>query len=526
MNKAAIRKAASNMTTVFDLLALLNRIKKDELGVGTAHEFTIAQLNYFLNPRRSIGHYRTFSIPKKSGGLRTISAPVKMLKSFQTYVGKLLEAFYDAPDCVMGFTSGRSVVDNAELHYGKAYVFNTDLKDFFPSISQARVWGNLKGRPFNFDEKIASAIAGLCCIRVPVEGVPEDAPEKERFRHVLPQGSPASPVLTNIVCRNLDRKLSGVARRFHLRYTRYADDITFSGNQDVFQEGGEFITELRRVISSEHFTINEKKTRVQRRHERQEVTGLVVNDRVNVTRDYFRDVENLLFIWERHGTEAAYTAFIKHYTPKQNLNTGIPDMHSVVQGKLLYMRMVKGDDNRAWRKLQRRFNRLSGLKEDACGTSVIYKYTYPIASFEKKLGTKIEFINWRDHLAPTFRIGEQVYYVHMSRYVKTRLKHALRDGTEEDLDKFRRKYLIALCEKPAQDDESGRREPYWMLIRHLPKQELSEADLDTIVNEMMQSGGAAADDAPGLSTDETLAALISSGFDLNTLDQWDKTKSS
>ena len=192
--------------------------------------------------------------------------------------------------------------------------------------------------------------------------------------------------------------------------------------------------------------------------------------------------------------------------------------------------MVKGDGNPAWRKLQRRYNRLARLKEDTCGTNVIYKYTYTIASFEKKFGTKIEFINWRDHLAPTFRLGEQEYYVHMSHYVKTRLKHVLSNGMEKDLNKFRNKYLVALCENAHQADDSARREPYWMLIRHLPKQEPSDEDIDTLIKQMLETGGDAAErapeNAPKLNTDETLAALISSGFDLNTLDQWDKTKSS
>lgn len=527
MKKEAIIQAASGMNTVFDLLVLLNRIKKDELGDDKACEFTIAQLNYFLNPKRTAGHYHTFTIPKKSGGVRTISAPVKMLKSFQTYTAKLLEAFYDAPDCVTGFVPAKSIIDNAEQHYGREFVFNTDLKDFFPSISQARVWGALKSRPFNFQPKIAAAIAGLCCIQVPKD-VPEDT-FNEKFQYVLPQGSPASPVLTNIVCHNLDWKLSGVARRFRLHYSRYADDITFSGNQDIFQEDGDFIKELRKVIAAENFTVNDKKTRLQKRHERQEVTGLVVNDKVNVTREYVRSIENLLYIWERHGHNSAFAAFLKHYTPKQNLHRGKPDMEAVIAGKLQYMRMVKGDDNKAWRKLQRRFNRLCGLKSDACGTNVIYNHSFTIDDFEKYTGTTLTLVNEEGIVAPRFTLGGREYFVHQSKYVKTRLKHIVESGKEEELRSFRKKFLIAYCESTRLYEDKPLTEHFWMLIRHLPKHEFSESMMEDLINEILKNNDAPdsrSDDAPGLSTDETLTALLLSDFDLKTLDQWDKIKSS
>ena len=165
MNREAIVKAAAKMETTHDLLVLLNKIKMDELG-DKGHPFTMPQLNYFINPKRNKKHYRTFTIPKKSGGVRTISAPERMLKSLLTYTNRILQAFYEAPDYVTGFVPAKSVVDNAERHLGMIYVFNTDLKDFFPSIPQKRVWGALKTRPFEFKEKIAAAIAGLCCSEI------------------------------------------------------------------------------------------------------------------------------------------------------------------------------------------------------------------------------------------------------------------------------------------------------------------------------------------------------------------------
>ena len=111
------------MTNRYSLLVLLNALKEDDHG-DKAHPFTMAQLNYFCHPTRNAKHYKVFTIPKKSGGVREISAPVKMLKSFQTYTNMLLQALYEPTGAAMGFVPGRSVVDNAEKHVGMNYVLN------------------------------------------------------------------------------------------------------------------------------------------------------------------------------------------------------------------------------------------------------------------------------------------------------------------------------------------------------------------------------------------------------------------
>ncbi|MBO6081546.1 MAG: RNA-directed DNA polymerase [Bacteroidales bacterium] len=350
MTNLEIAHAASRVANLPGLLALLNRIKEDEFG-NRVYPFTLQELNYYINPKRSRSGYRIFSIPKKNGGDRTIASPVKILKSFQICVNRLLQALYEVPECVCGFVPGRSVADNAARHTGMRFVFNADLQDFFTSIPQARVWGALKTRPFSFPPVIASALAGLCCMEV--DGA--DGP-----RYVLPQGGPASPVITNIVCHNLDWKLSGLARRFHLHYSRYADDITFSGDHFVYEEGGVFLTEFRRIVAEQNFRLNDKKTRLNRRGERQEVTGLVVSDRVNVPREYVRDLDNLLFIWERYGRDAAYAKFLSRYTPKKGRMVKKPDMEAVVRGRISYLKMVKGADSPVWKRLRKRFDILIG----------------------------------------------------------------------------------------------------------------------------------------------------------------------
>ena len=140
------------MESTHDLLLLLNKIKMDELG-KKGHPFTMPQLNFFINPKRTASRYRTFTIAKKSGGERTISAPTKLLKSFQTYISRILQALYEAPKCVTGFVPEKSIVDNAEQHIGQTYIFNSDLKDFFPSINQARIWGRAENKALQFFRK-------------------------------------------------------------------------------------------------------------------------------------------------------------------------------------------------------------------------------------------------------------------------------------------------------------------------------------------------------------------------------------
>ena len=515
MTNEAIVAAAAKMETTQDLLQLLNKIKMAELG-EKGHPFIMPHLNYFIHPARNKKSYKTFSIPKKSGGERKISAPTKLLKSFLTYTNRLLQAFYQAPVYVTGFVPEKSVVDNAERHVGMNYVFNTDLKDFFPSISKSRVWATLKHYPFKFNDTIADAIAGMCCTEMKIDG------EK---CWVLPQGSPCSPVLTNIVCRNLDRELHKLAQEYSLRYSRYADDITFSSNRNVFQKGGEFQQKLEEIITSQRFSINEKKTRVQNKNQRREVTGLVVSDRVNVTREYVRDLDNLLYIWEKYGEAEAYAKFLVHYTQKQNRYKNKPNMQSVVQGKLLYLKMVKGADSEVWRRLQRRFNKLSGAKPSTESATIKYRYT--IADFEKKIGQELQ-IETKDGVIKRcyFTLNDQSITVTLSRYARTRLTNILAKSDLDQLEKFKTSYMLIFYEK----NNTG----FWRIERKrtwtkLPS--LEEMDAETLLKEILAitaSPFAASDSAatPGKTTDEVLAALIDSDFDLNTLDEWDKIKSS
>lgn len=333
-----------------DLLDLLNKIKQDEMiatGFGDKfYPFSIKHINYYCNPNNSFHRYRQFKIKKKSGGERIITAPRnRSFKLILSYINEILKSMYTPSTYAMGFAEGRSIADNAKKHRGMNYVFNLDLKDFFPSIEQARVWKRLQLAPFNFPLPVANIIAGMCCMKevVQAEGGSQTA------RYVLPQGAPTSPIITNMICDNLDRRLAGVAKRFGLNYTRYADDITFSSMHNVYQENGEFRKEVRRIIEEQKFTINDKKTRLQKKGSRQEVTGIIVSDKINVTRDYVRDIRNILYMWEKYGYGVAFAKFFPKYkADKGHVKKGNPDLINVLDGKLQYLKMVKGEEDSVW----------------------------------------------------------------------------------------------------------------------------------------------------------------------------------
>ncbi len=516
------------MTNRYSLLSLLNALKEDDLG-DKAHPFTMAQLNYFCHPERNARHYKVFTIPKKSGGVREISAPVKMLKSFQNYTNVLLQALYEPTSAAMGFVPGRSVVDNAAKHIGMNYVLNIDLKDFFPSIPQARVWGALQSKAVGFNKDVANAVAGLCCTEIEFyEGKPvlttEDLPDgaKTEKRNVLPQGAPTSPILTNIVARNLDRQLKHLAARFGLNYTRYADDITFSSMHNVYQEGGEFMAELRRIVAEQNFSINEKKTRLQKKGSRQEVTGLVVSDRVNVTREYVRSIGSLLFVWERYGYDSAFARFLQHYIPKAN-RFSPPSMERVLQGKLMYLKMVKGEESPVWQKLQDRFDSLCSKKPEK-KSDINYVAAYTLPAFEKQFSTEISFFTkefpGKKDDAPvvsygaSFKSGDEDVIISVSDSCKKLIAPAIKD--EKALAELKKKLYIAYCKRFEF--------PYWLIMKSRPRN-VYASTVKRESEDLLFFGPDLPDfDDENHDATHLIKEFVESGFDMKILEQWSSQK--
>lgn len=328
-----------------DLLFLVN-VALEGLYGDMALTISMKELLQMAYTANGEHRYTSFQIPKKKRGeFRAIDAPIEPLKTIQRALNHILEAVYTPHIAAMGFVPGRSVVDNARVHIGQRYVYNIDLKDFFPSITSGRVYARLTSKPFSLPPEIASLICDLCCYT------------NKEGRKVLPQGAPTSPVLSNIICERLDRKLQRLAQAYGLRYTRYADDITFSGNTYVFAPEGRFCTLLKHIVEEEeHFVINPDKTRLGHQGVRQEVTGVSVNRKPNVSRDYVRQLRTLLHNWEMNGYEKVQADFLEHYVKTRNLLIAYtPRIENVIAGKLLYMKMVKGETDSTYRGLEKRF---------------------------------------------------------------------------------------------------------------------------------------------------------------------------
>lgn len=368
-----IREAFSDIKEKEGLLSLLNYCKVVLYG-AEAIPFEMRQLNYHCNPKNNKNRYFSFNIRKKSGALRTIHAPSKGLKALQKCLNLILQVIFEPHKAATGFIPGKSVVDNAMIHTGKNYVYNIDLKDFFPSIEKARVYSRLKFPPFNLENersKLANIISGLCCQEMEVERM-EDGQWIKKTEYVLPQGAPTSPTLTNIICERLDRRLAGAAKKNGLTYSRYADDVTFSSNHNKYQKDGEFLTEVERIITDQSFIIKTEKTRLQNQAYRQEVTGLLVNSDVNVQKRYIKEIRMWLYYWEQYGYDRAYEFFLPRYkVEKGHVKKGKPNLQNVLRGKLDYLKMVKGSDNQLYLKLKIRFDALIQMYSETVSDAIL-----------------------------------------------------------------------------------------------------------------------------------------------------------
>jgi len=309
-------------------------------------------------PRRK--QYRSFQVTKKDGTARQILAPIPPIKRIQRQLATSLAAAYRAPAHVHGFTPGRSPLTNAAVHVDQRWIFALDLEDFFPTITAKRVHGLFRAQPFGYPEDVARLLARICC-----------------FQGALPQGAPTSPIVSNYICRGMDRELAALAMSHRCYYSRYADDLVFSTDRGIFPtsiaalENGiaQPSPSLRGTIERAGFEVNDRKTRMQIEFQRQRVTGLIVNRKVNVSRQYLRGLRALLHRWKYDGREEAAKA-LRRSSPNQNWPPGkpYPPLEAVVRGRVQYVRAVRGRNDPAYLKLARK---LSELDPHFRGPSII-----------------------------------------------------------------------------------------------------------------------------------------------------------
>lgn len=238
------------------------------------------QARWFSEERNK--NYRIFYIPKKSGKWRRIDSPTEKLKEVQLWIKRNILEKVCISLCATGFKKGSSICDNAYPHINRPLIINIDLKDFFPTISYGHVF-----RVFfhlGYTKEVCHLLTRLCT----------------NAENVLPQGAPTSPILSNIVCDRLDKRLNALAHKVNANYTRYADDITFSGDGYLKR----LYPLISQIIESEGFIINANKVRFQMSQEKQSVTGLTVNRKLSVNNRLIKELDNACYFIAKFGVES------------------------------------------------------------------------------------------------------------------------------------------------------------------------------------------------------------------------------
>ena len=307
------------------------------IDLAAALGLTISRLRWlaFHNEAATRLHYVRFTVPKKSGGVRELAAPHRTLAVAQQWIQANILAKIPTHAAAHGFVPTRSTLTNASPHVGRDVVVNLDLKDFFPTITFVRVKGIFQELGFS---PAAATILGLLATESPRR---EATYAGERLflatgPRALPQGACTSPALSNLAARRFDARLQGLAAKLGFTYTRYADDLTFSASGEATAKVGYLLARVRHIAEHEGFTVNEKKTRVQRRNTAQSVTGLVVNERVAPPRKLIRRLRAVLHKARVQGIAA------------QN-REGRPNFEAWLRGMIAYVEMANAEQGRKLR---------------------------------------------------------------------------------------------------------------------------------------------------------------------------------
>ena len=281
----------------------------------------------------STRHYVNSWVPKRTGPPRLIEAPKQLLKGIQR---KILRDILDpiaVHDCAHGFRRGRSCITAAQLHAGEDIVIAMDLKDFFPSVTIRAVHGLF--RSLGYPWTVAQQLTGLCATMTPAaffDGLPPDSRHDRETRRLflqqhLPQGAPTSPALANLCARRLDCRLDGLARRMGARYTRYGDDLAFSGDGDFAARSGGFLRMVSAISADQGFAVNRPKTRIMRQSNCQRITGLTVNSHINVPRGEYDRLKATLHNCARRG-------------PTSQNRDSHPDFRAHLDGRVTWVETV------------------------------------------------------------------------------------------------------------------------------------------------------------------------------------------
>ena len=257
------------------------------------------RLDYLADPHHraerhddmAVNHYHYHLHRKPSGGTRLVEAPKPGLKSAQRRILDGILGLLPPHMHSFGFVKGRTCLMGAERHVGEDVVLRFDLKHFFPTIRAGRVFGLF--RCLGYPHEVARLLSTLCSTATPPRVLARlDPADRALFRTPhLPQGAPTSPALANQMCHGLDRRLAGLAARLDAQYSRYADDMSFSGDAPI---AAPLLKAVPQIVAEEGFQLNPAKTKIMRHGARKTVTGLVVNDHLNVDRDTFDHLKAII----------------------------------------------------------------------------------------------------------------------------------------------------------------------------------------------------------------------------------------
>lgn len=311
--------------------------------------------------------YSYFNIVKKSGGLRKIESPIENLKYIQRKVALIFSQHFTEVlidlgienSIINGFINKKSIITNAKKHKNKKYVINIDISNFFDSFHYGRVFGYLeKNRYCNFDDQIAKLLSKIAC-----------------SKNSLPQGSPLSPILTNLIFQPCDIRLLNFSKKHSLTYTRYADDLTFSTNKNL--DFDKIIQSIEEIIKFCGFEVNVKKTRLQKYSEQQSVTGIVVNERLSVPKSYYKNVRSMTYSLIKTGD----------FTLNKNKGIGLDGLNlkskvQKLEGMINYIDQIELFEKcLALEKIKPEFEnkkalRILNKKEETSKEFLTYKYFY------------------------------------------------------------------------------------------------------------------------------------------------------
>lgn len=286
--------------------------------------------------------YKNYTIPKRRGGVREISEPEKKLKNLQANLNYYLQGFYLCikPQEVHGFVVNPNylrtqcnIVENAKPHTNKKHILNIDLKDFFPSITAKQVRDMFTSSFFNYDIQIATALTLLTT-----------------YQGKLPIGAPTSPVISNFICYQLDTDLINFCRENNLTYTRYADDLTFSSETLITDD---HLLDIINLIKKNNFEINQKKVRLKSAYRKQTVTGLTVNEKVNVDRKLLKQIRAMLHDMTKNGVENATR---KHFKTDKIEERHLARFIRRLEGYINFVGQVRGKNDSLYLKQKAAFD--------------------------------------------------------------------------------------------------------------------------------------------------------------------------